>query len=120
MRQAARSAAVVSAFLLATHVVAQAPARQPSKVFTGTLNRDQQLAHDIYKELIEINSGVTTGNVTTAAVAMAKRFREAGIPESDIFVGGPRPDKHNVVVRIHGKNPGSTATNSSRTTSTRN
>ena len=71
----------------------------------GALTADQQVAHDIYKELIEINSGVTTGNVTTAAVAMAKRFRDAGIPESDIFVGGPRPDKHNVVVRIHGRNP---------------
>jgi acetylornithine deacetylase/succinyl-diaminopimelate desuccinylase-like protein len=34
---------------------------------------------------------------------MAKRFREAGIPESDIFVGGPRPEKHNVVARIRGK-----------------
>jgi acetylornithine deacetylase/succinyl-diaminopimelate desuccinylase-like protein len=33
---------------------------------------------------------------------MAKRFREAGIPDSDIFVGGPRPEKFNVVARIHG------------------
>src|SRR5215207_3373488 len=69
----------------------------------GSLNANQQLARDIYKELIEINTGVTTGNITTAAVAMAKRFRDAGIPEADIFVGGPRPEKHNVVARIRGK-----------------
>lgn len=69
----------------------------------GALTEHQKLTREIYKELVEINSGVTTGNVTTAAVAMAKRFREAGIPDSDIFVGGPRPDKHNVVVRIHGR-----------------
>lgn len=34
---------------------------------------------------------------------MAKRFRDAGVPAADIFVGGPRPDKHNVVARIRGK-----------------
>ncbi|MGQ0643697.1 MAG: M20/M25/M40 family metallo-hydrolase [Gemmatimonadaceae bacterium] len=67
------------------------------------LTPDQQLARDIYKELIEIKTGVETGNITTAAVAMAKRFREAGIPEADIFVAGPRPEKHNVVARIRGK-----------------
>src|SRR6476661_5842863 len=69
----------------------------------GALNPNQQLAHDIYKELIEINTGMTTGSVTPAATAMAKRFRDAGIPESDIFVGGPKPDKFNVVARIHGR-----------------
>src|SRR5690348_2634549 len=76
-----------------------------AQVYTaGALKPHQQLAHDIYKELIEINSGVSTGNVTTAALAMAKRFRDAGIPDSDVFVGGPRPEKFNVVVRIHGRN----------------
>ena len=70
----------------------------------GQLNANQQIARDIYKELIEIPTGVSTGNITTAAVAMAKRFREAGIPDSDIFVGGPLPNKHNVVARIHGRN----------------
>jgi acetylornithine deacetylase/succinyl-diaminopimelate desuccinylase-like protein len=35
---------------------------------------------------------------------MAKRFRDAGIPDSDIFVGGPLPNKHNVVARIRGRN----------------
>ena len=51
----------------------------------GSLNANQQPARDIYKELVEINAGVTTGNITTAANAMAKRFRDAGIPEADIF-----------------------------------
>jgi acetylornithine deacetylase/succinyl-diaminopimelate desuccinylase-like protein len=79
-------------------------AQPRTPVYTpGALNANQQLARDIYKELIEINTGVTTGNITTAAVAMAKRFRDAGIPEADIFVGGPRPEKHNVVARIRGR-----------------
>jgi acetylornithine deacetylase/succinyl-diaminopimelate desuccinylase-like protein len=85
-----------------------APAGAQSRpVYTpGTLTAHQQLTREIYRELIEINTGVTSGNITTAAVAMAKRFREAGIPEADIFVGGPRPEKHNVVARIRGPNTG--------------
>jgi acetylornithine deacetylase/succinyl-diaminopimelate desuccinylase-like protein len=63
---------------------------------------DQQLAHDIYKELIEIKSGATTGATTPAALAMAARLRAAGFPESDIFLGGPAPHKWNLVVRYHG------------------
>ncbi len=67
------------------------------------LTPNQQMAHDIYKELIEINTSVWTGNTTPAAQAMAKRFRDAGFPEKDIFVGGPTPKKHNLVVRYRGK-----------------
>jgi acetylornithine deacetylase/succinyl-diaminopimelate desuccinylase-like protein len=89
------------ALVLASAVTAQAPRRA---IYTpGALDANQQLARTIYEELVEINTGVTTGNITTAAQAMAKRFREAGIPESDIFVGGPRPEKHNVVARIRGR-----------------
>jgi acetylornithine deacetylase/succinyl-diaminopimelate desuccinylase-like protein len=73
----------------------------------GSLTAHQQLTRDIYKQLVEIKSTVYTGNITQAAVAMAQRFREAGIPEADIFVGGPRPEKHNVVARVRGR-PGST------------
>jgi len=79
-------------------------AQRPVSVYqAGSLNPNQQLAHDIYKELVEINSGMKTGNVTTAANAVAKQFRDAGIPDSDLFVGGPQPDKFNVVARIHGR-----------------
>ena len=77
-----------------------------SPIYTpGALTPTQQTARDIYKELVEINTSVTTGNITAGAVAMAKHFRAAGIPDSDIFVGGPRPERHNVVARLRGKNP---------------
>ncbi len=62
----------------------------------------RQLAHDIYKQLIEINSTDSVGSVTAASEAMAKRFRDAGFPESDIQVLGPNDRKKNVVVRLHG------------------
>jgi acetylornithine deacetylase/succinyl-diaminopimelate desuccinylase-like protein len=60
------------------------------------------LAHDIFKQLIEINTTDSVGNVTTAAEAMAKRFRDAGFPPSDVFVGGPNERKKNLVVRLRG------------------
>ena len=41
------------------------------------------LSHDIFKELIEINSTDSVGSVTAAAEAMAKRFRDAGFAEAD-------------------------------------
>jgi acetylornithine deacetylase/succinyl-diaminopimelate desuccinylase-like protein len=62
----------------------------------------QQLAHDIYKEMVEINTVDSVGSTTVAANAIAKRFRDAGFPETDMFLGGPKPDKYNLVVRYHG------------------
>lgn len=62
----------------------------------------KQLARDIFKQLIEINTTDSVGNVTTAAEAMAKRLREGGFAESDIHVDGPNERKKNLVVRLHG------------------
>jgi acetylornithine deacetylase/succinyl-diaminopimelate desuccinylase-like protein len=63
---------------------------------------DRQLARDIYKEMVEIKSGFTTGATTPVAEAAAARLRAAGFPDSDIFVGGAIPKKANLVVRYHG------------------
>lgn len=65
-------------------------------------NATRQLSRDIFKELVEINTTDSVGNVTTAAEAMAKRLREAGFPESDIQVLGPNDRKKNMVARLHG------------------
>ena len=63
---------------------------------------DQQLAREIYKEMIETKSGFTTGTTTPIAESMAARLKAAGFPASDIFVGGAIPKKANLVVRYHG------------------
>lgn len=63
------------------------------------LTANQQLARDTYQELIETNTSTNTMGTTAAAEAMAKRFRDAGFPDRDIFLGGVRADKHNVVLR---------------------
>lgn len=62
----------------------------------------QKLVHDIYKQLIEINTSYSTGATTPAAQAVADRFRSEGFPASDIHVLGAAPHKMNVVVRYRG------------------
>jgi len=63
---------------------------------------ERQLARAIYKEMVEIKSGYSTGATTPVAEAAARRLRAAGFAEADIFVGGPSPNKHNLVVRYRG------------------
>jgi len=60
------------------------------------------VAHEIFKQLIEINTTDSVGNVTTAAEAMAGRLRDAGFTGSDVIVAGPTDRKKNLVARIHG------------------
>ncbi len=62
----------------------------------------RQLAHDIYKQLIEINTTDSTGNTTTAAEAMAVRLRAAGFAAGDVQVLSPNPRKGNLVARLRG------------------
>ena len=67
---------------------------------------EKQLAHDIYKEFIEIRSGFNTGATTPVAEAAAARLKAAGFPDSDISLGGAIDKKGNIVVRYHGTGAG--------------
>jgi acetylornithine deacetylase/succinyl-diaminopimelate desuccinylase-like protein len=60
------------------------------------------LARDVFKELIEINTTDSVGNVTTAAEAMAKRLRAGGFAAADMQLLGPNERKRNLVVRMKG------------------
>ncbi len=62
----------------------------------------RKLSHDIFQQLIEINTTDSVGNVTSAAEAMAERFRAAGFAEADMHLLGPTDRKKNLVVRLHG------------------
>jgi acetylornithine deacetylase/succinyl-diaminopimelate desuccinylase-like protein len=62
----------------------------------------RKLSHDIFKQLIEINSTDSVGSVTAAAEAMAQRFRDAGFAEGDMQILGPNDRKKNLVVRLRG------------------
>ncbi|MGB8357734.1 MAG: M20/M25/M40 family metallo-hydrolase [Bacteroidales bacterium] len=67
-----------------------------------TRNAQQELACDIFRELIDINTTVNMGS-TAAVEALAKRLRDAGFPEGEINVVGPSPQHMNLVVRYRGK-----------------
>jgi acetylornithine deacetylase/succinyl-diaminopimelate desuccinylase-like protein len=69
---------------------------------TAPPTAQQQLARDILKELIEIDTTDEHGNVTRAAEAMAARLRAAGFPSEDVQVIGPNPRKGNLVARLRG------------------
>ena len=64
------------------------------------------LAHDIFKQLIEINTTDSVGSTTVAAQAMAQRLRDAGFAAADVTLIGPNDRKGNMVARYRGK-PGS-------------
>jgi acetylornithine deacetylase/succinyl-diaminopimelate desuccinylase-like protein len=67
----------------------------------ATTAEDRVLARSIFKQLIEINTTDTSlGNVTTATMAMQKRFLDAGFAPEDVRLLGPDPRKMNLVVRI--------------------
>src|ERR1043165_8051105 len=66
------------------------------------LTPDQQRAHDIYKELVEIDTTTATGDTKAAAEAMAARLKAAGFPDADVQVFSPAPRKGNLVARFHG------------------
>jgi acetylornithine deacetylase/succinyl-diaminopimelate desuccinylase-like protein len=66
------------------------------------LTEQQQLAHDIYKELVEIDTTTATGDTARAAQAMAARLKAAGFAEADAQAFSPAPRKGNLVARLHG------------------
>jgi acetylornithine deacetylase/succinyl-diaminopimelate desuccinylase-like protein len=63
----------------------------------------RETAHDIFKQLIEINTTDSIGSTTVAAQAMAKRLLDAGFPAADVVVIGPNDRKGNMVARYRGR-----------------
>ena len=70
--------------------------------FGQSLTAQQQLAGDIYKELVEIDTVTETGDTGRAADAMAARLRAAGFDAADVQVLKPAPRKGNLVARLRG------------------
>ncbi len=90
--------AVICAFAIFSAACVQ-PARAASSEGEAAARKD---AHDIFQQLIEINTTDSVGNTTVAAQAMAKRLLDAGFPSSDVQVLGPNDRKGNLVARLRG------------------
>ncbi len=62
----------------------------------------RRLSHDIFQQLIEINTTDSVGRTTVAAEAMRQRLLDAGFAAADAQVLGPNERKGNLVARLHG------------------
>jgi acetylornithine deacetylase/succinyl-diaminopimelate desuccinylase-like protein len=89
---------LLKALLLATVTLVFSASTLSAQIDAGT----RQLSHDIFKQLIEINTTDSVGSTTVAAEAMARRLLDAGFPRSDVVVLGPNARKGNMVARLHG------------------
>ena len=89
------SAALLAAGALASPALAQDP-------------RPDQLAfRELYKELVEINTTLSTGSCTAAAQAMAARMKAAGYADADLqIIASPeRPKDGSLVATLKGSDP---------------
>ena len=94
--------ALVAAVMVACSAGALAQSLPASKAPPVSLTPEQQRFHDIYKELVEINTTHSVGDSARAARAMEKRLVDAGFAASDIQVFEPFPRKGNLVLRFKG------------------
>jgi acetylornithine deacetylase/succinyl-diaminopimelate desuccinylase-like protein len=88
--------AVLCAILVASAFAETTPAR------AEPLTAQQQMALDVFRELVEINTVTARGDTAQAAEAMGRRLRSAGLPETDVQVFLPAPHKGNLVARLRG------------------
>ena len=86
-------------------VVGAAFATPPATAQEITLEPHQELARELFRKLIEINT-VDSAGTTAAAEAMARRLLDAGFPPEDVQVVGPNERKMNLVARLRGAETG--------------
>ncbi len=64
--------------------------------------QDRELVHQLFQQLIEINTTHSVGSVTKAAEAMRQRLLGAGFPAADLLLSGPTESKQNLIARYRG------------------
>ncbi len=77
----------------------------PGALAARELTEHEQLARDIFEELIEINTTHSQGDNTAAARAVEARLLAAGFPREDVHVIVPAERKGNVVARLRSPAP---------------
>ena len=74
----------------------------PLAACAQVLTPEQQRFHQIYKELVEIDTTDSNGDNTAAARAMQRHLEAAGFAADDLQVFEPFPRKGNLVARYRG------------------
>lgn len=90
----------------ATETMPPEPATPSDATPSAALLPYQQVAKELLRELVDINTTHSTGNTTDAANAMAAHLIAAGFPQEDVRVLGPSEKKGNLVVRYRGREVG--------------
>ena len=68
-----------------------------------SLTPDQQLAHDVLKQLVEINTTSDVIGTEKSAKAIQQRLLAAGFPQDDVQIMGPDAKHSNVFIRLRGQ-----------------
>jgi acetylornithine deacetylase/succinyl-diaminopimelate desuccinylase-like protein len=94
-------AVVVSSVVALTNCLPRSAAAQDASGFPLPAN-DRALVHQVFQQLIEINTTHSVGSVTKAAQAMRQRLLDAGFPSTDLALDGPTESKQNLIARYRG------------------
>lgn len=92
--------------ILAVPLTLALPPSGSARAQTYPPNEYMELAGDIFRELIEINTTNSVGDNTAAAQAMADRLLAAGFDPADVHVIEAAPRKGNLVARLRGRDSG--------------
>lgn len=103
MRRSLTGGMLLAAFGTSAVLLAALPGGSFAQDSNGSASH-RQLARDVFRELIEINT-TPSGNTTKAAEAMAARLLAAGFPKEDVRVLGPHPARGNLAARLRGSGP---------------
>lgn len=87
-----RNGTLVAALFAGMLLCREAPAQTLSAA-------DRQLAHDIFKQLVETNTTESVGSTGAAAEAMRDRLLKIGFPAGDMEIVGPSQKRLNLVIR---------------------
>jgi acetylornithine deacetylase/succinyl-diaminopimelate desuccinylase-like protein len=89
-----KTLAVAAAFFVAAATAAAAASPPPRP--------DQVEFHELYKELVETNTTLSSGSCTLAAERMAERLKAAGIPDADLHLfSTPEHPKEGGLVAVY-------------------
>jgi acetylornithine deacetylase/succinyl-diaminopimelate desuccinylase-like protein len=66
----------------------------------------QQVAHDVLRDVVNINTSVEGRGTTAAAQAIVARLKAAGFVDGDLHLVGPDPKNQNLIVRYRGTGTG--------------
>lgn len=94
-RSLAPAVFILSAAVLVVVLFTSGKPRRPS-------DQADDLARDVLRQLVDVNTTDSVGSTTIAAEGMAKRLRESGFSHDDVVVLGPNERKENMVARLRG------------------